>query len=120
MNGTRTHNHLVRKRTPNHLAKLASLVKWLSFRLRTKRLWVRIQLQSFNIIFEHIHHINAGILLSTFPINFAYKSEIFLNVTKVFNSENRKTQEGNSCDGDRLSVKLQFPKRLHRRHAGES
>ena len=32
-NGIRTHNHLVRKRTLNHLASLA---KWLSFRLRTK------------------------------------------------------------------------------------
>ena len=32
-NGTRTHNHLVHKRTLNHLAKLASLAKWLSVRL---------------------------------------------------------------------------------------
>ena len=45
-NGTRTHNHLVRKRTLNHLAKLASLFKWLSVRLRTKWLWVRVPLQS--------------------------------------------------------------------------
>ena len=35
-NWTRTQNHLVLKRTLNHLAKLASLAKWLSFRLRTK------------------------------------------------------------------------------------
>ena len=34
----RTHNHLVCKRTLNHLAK------WLSVRLRTKCLWVRIPL----------------------------------------------------------------------------
>ena len=37
-NGIRTHNHLVRKRTLNHLAKfshLASLAKWLSVRLQT-------------------------------------------------------------------------------------
>ena len=47
-NGTRTHNHLVRKRTLNHLAKLASLAKWLSVRLRTKWLWVRVPLQSLN------------------------------------------------------------------------
>ena len=40
-NGTRTHNHLVRKRALN----LASLVKWLSIRLRTKWLWVRVPLQ---------------------------------------------------------------------------
>ena len=34
-NWTRTHNHLVRKRTPSHLV-----------RLRNKWLWVRVQLQS--------------------------------------------------------------------------
>ena len=59
-NWTRTHNHLVRKRTLNHLAKLARLrlqTKWLftfTFtivyvyeltRLQTKWLWVRVQLQ---------------------------------------------------------------------------
>ena len=32
-NWIRTHNHLVHKRTLNHLAKLASLAKWLSVRL---------------------------------------------------------------------------------------
>ena len=32
-NWTRTHDHLVHKRTLNHLAKLASLAKWLSVRL---------------------------------------------------------------------------------------
>ena len=31
-----THNHLVRKRTLNHLAKLASLAKWLSAFLQIK------------------------------------------------------------------------------------
>ena len=45
-NCTRTHNHLLRKWTLNHLAKLASLVKWLSVRLQTKWLWVWVQLQS--------------------------------------------------------------------------
>ena len=39
-NWTRTHNHLVRKRTINHLAKLACLIRCLSVRLRTKWLWV--------------------------------------------------------------------------------
>ena len=39
-NWTRTQNHLVRKQTLNHLAKLSVL-------LRTKWLWVRAQLQSF-------------------------------------------------------------------------
>ena len=42
-NLTRTHNHLVGKRTLNHLAKMA---KWLSVRLQTKWLWVRVKLQS--------------------------------------------------------------------------
>ena len=52
-NWTRTQNHLIRKRTLNHLAKLnsahsfkVSLAKWLSVRLRTKWFWVRAQLQS--------------------------------------------------------------------------
>ena len=46
-NAIRIYNHLVRKRTLNHLAKLtlkASLTKWLSVRLRTKWFWVRISL----------------------------------------------------------------------------
>ena len=45
-NGTQTHNHLVRKRAFNHSAKLAGLAKRLSVCLRTKRLWVRVPLQS--------------------------------------------------------------------------
>ena len=45
-NETRDHNHLVHKQTLNHLAKLANLAKWLSVRLRTKWLWVRVLLQS--------------------------------------------------------------------------
>ena len=40
-NGTWTHNHLVRKRTLNDLAK------WLSIRLRDKWLWVRVPLNVF-------------------------------------------------------------------------
>ena len=51
-NWTRTQNHLVLKRTLNHLAKLAiwaSLAKWLSVRLRTKWFWVRVQLQSLHL-----------------------------------------------------------------------
>ena len=35
-NETRTHNHLVRNRTLNHLTKLASLAKCMSVRNRTK------------------------------------------------------------------------------------
>ena len=41
-NWTRTHNHLVYNRTVNHLVKLASLAEWLSIRLWTKWLWVRV------------------------------------------------------------------------------
>ena len=57
----RTHNHLVRKQTLNHLDKMTYMVecfvmfeclaKWLSVRLRTKWLWVRIPLLSLNTIF---------------------------------------------------------------------
>ena len=45
----RTHKDLVRKRTVNHLAKLASLAKWLSAPLQTKWLWVRLLLQSLKL-----------------------------------------------------------------------
>ena len=48
-NASRTHNHVVRKPTLNHLAKLASLAKWLNVRLRTKCLWVRIPLMSLKL-----------------------------------------------------------------------
>ena len=42
-NGIQTHNHLDRKRTLNHLVKLA---KWLCVRSRTKWLWIQISLLS--------------------------------------------------------------------------
>ena len=45
-NWARTHNHLVHKRTLNHLAKPAGLAKWFSVRLWTKWLCVKVQLQS--------------------------------------------------------------------------
>ena len=47
-NWTRTHSHLIRKVALNHFAKLAVMVwvKWLSVRLRTKWLWIGVQLQS--------------------------------------------------------------------------
>ena len=47
-NDIQTHNHIVHKRTLNHLAKLASLAKCLSVGLRTLCLWVRISLLSLN------------------------------------------------------------------------
>ena len=63
-NWTRTHNYLVRTWTLNHLAKLVSLVKWLSVRLRTKWLWVRVQLQTWFIL-----SINLFVLLNNFMIS---------------------------------------------------
>ena len=48
-NGIRTHNHLVRNGTLKHIAKLASLAKWLSVCLQTKWLWVRILLLSLKL-----------------------------------------------------------------------
>ena len=53
-NWTWTHNHIVHKRTLNHLAKPASLAKWLSVRLWTKR-WVRVQLQSLMLTVFQVH-----------------------------------------------------------------
>ena len=47
-----THNQLVCKRTLSHLAKLASLAKWVSVRLRTKLLWVRVQSSHLNFRFR--------------------------------------------------------------------
>ena len=52
-NGIRTHNHLVRIRTLNHLA---SLGKWLSVHLRTTRLWVRIPLLSHKYWWPNLTH----------------------------------------------------------------
>ena len=48
-NAIRTYNHIVYKRTLNHLAKLANLAKWLSVHLRAKWLWIRIALPSLKI-----------------------------------------------------------------------
>ena len=48
-NGTQTQDHLVFKRTLNHLAKLTSLVKRWSINLRTKWLWARIPLLSHKL-----------------------------------------------------------------------
>ena len=48
-NAIRTYNHIVYKRTLNHLAKLTNLAKWLSVHLRTKWLWIRIALPSLKL-----------------------------------------------------------------------
>ena len=55
-NWTRTHNHLIRKGTLNHLAKLA---KWLSVPLRIKWFWVPVQLQSITCLFKMLPHIKT-------------------------------------------------------------
>ena len=47
-NGIWTHNHLVRKRTLNHLVKLVSLAQWLTIRFRDIWLWTRIPLESLS------------------------------------------------------------------------
>ena len=48
-NVTWTHNHLVCKNKLNHLAKLASLAKWLRVCLQTKWLRVQVPLQSLKL-----------------------------------------------------------------------
>ena len=53
-NGTQTHNHLVRKRKLNHSAKLVIIAKWLSVRLQTQCLHVRVPLQSRITTFDAI------------------------------------------------------------------
>ena len=42
-------NHVWLQLDSNHLAKLASLAKWSSVRLRTKWFWIRVQLQSLHL-----------------------------------------------------------------------
>ena len=43
---TQTRYNLIRKQILNYLAKPGNLAKWLSVRLRTKWLWMQVQLQS--------------------------------------------------------------------------
>ena len=83
-----SHNHLVRKRTLNHEAKLA---KWLSFSLRTKWLWVRMPLLCYiviifpmlqiyqydNITFPYLH------LSYLFQLNYRLFSKVTLNSNNV-------------------------------------
>ena len=51
-NWTRNHKHLVHKPTLKHLAKLASLSKWLSVRLWTKWLWFESSCSHLNFRFR--------------------------------------------------------------------
>ena len=48
--GIQTHKHLVRKRLLKHLAKPASLAKWLSVHLWSKYLWIRFPLLPFILL----------------------------------------------------------------------
>ena len=106
-NGTRTHNHSVRKRTLNHLAKLAKWLscvvstylygafdciflschvrilecihtKWLNVRLRNKWLWDRVPLQSL------ISGMFCCLLLFYFILFFLWK---WKKKSKKWNSE---------------------------------
>ena len=61
-NEIRTHNHLVRKRTLNHLAKLARLAKWLSVRLQTKSLWIRISLLSLKLQIWRLLRVRSSLI----------------------------------------------------------
>ena len=84
-NGTQTHNHLVRKRTLNHLAKLA---KWSNVRLRTKWLWVRVPLQSLKwviFVFSEAFVMLFYAILMTYKFFFAlffYSSMLFIMILK--------------------------------------
>ena len=60
-NGIQIQNRLVRKQTPNQLAKLA---KWVSVRLRIKWLWVRIPLLLQYLLYKHFYSVNISILFS--------------------------------------------------------
>ena len=54
-NGIRIHEHLLRKGTLRHYAKLASLAKCLSVRLATKWFWVRIK-KYISLFINSIHY----------------------------------------------------------------
>ena len=54
-NGIRTHNHLVCKRTLNHLAK------WSSVRLQTKWLWFRVPLQSLKLQISRVFQARSSL-----------------------------------------------------------
>ena len=99
-NWTRTHNHLVRKQTFNYLAKLASLAKWFSVCLRTKWLWVWVQLQSFESFWSHLQGFLKTIIFSLFSKQFLVCIlPFFLGKLKLtlFNNEVPTRQENFAC-----------------------
>ena len=74
-NGTRTHNHLVRKRTLHHLAKLA---KWLSFVV----LWVHSETRTWHD--KEIQSICCPIRdVKNFEINHSFLIKLILYITKM-------------------------------------
>ena len=87
-NWTRTHNHLVHKRTLNHLAKwfvYEQMVRLLSVRLWTKWLWVRAQLQSDNpvkdIRFKKVYRtIGQNESHATWIVRFFIPCWFFINI----------------------------------------
>ena len=97
---TRSHNHWIRKRkrTLNHLAKLAKVL-----RLWTKRLCVRVQLQSLKQWYEmtldlmesKIYNPLASKTTKTKPkhlikLHFVNKSMGMINISKIINDKNVK------------------------------
>ena len=80
-NGIRTHSPLVRKRTLNQLAKLASLAKLLSVCLRNKWLWVRILLPSLKLqIWRLLRERSLPTFRQTIECTFTLKLECLLSV----------------------------------------
>ena len=97
----RTHNHLVCKWTLDHLAKLASLVKWFSVYLQAKWLWVRIPLLSLNtsgffLLFFRWLRASSLLFCWFFYLNLSFLmfsllelvAAIFINITTVINIVN--------------------------------
>ena len=56
--GLEPRNHLVRKRTLNHSAKLRITAKWWSVRLQTEWFYLRVPLQSRIITFDAVFNIS--------------------------------------------------------------
>ena len=83
-NEIRTHNHQVHKRTLNHLAKLASLAKCLSVRLRFN--WSRIQISLLSLR-------NNSLEIWALKLRFLVIYENILKSIATAHSEYTATQE---------------------------
>ena len=75
-NKTRTHHHLVRKETLNHLAKLASLAEWLSVRLQTKWQWVRVLLQSLKLQISRLFRAGSSLTFRQLECGFTLNAYV--------------------------------------------